>query len=88
MNSLSPTIKKSVDAIEDVADIWRILRERFSQGDLTRIGKLQHQLYALQQGALSVSAYFTELSGLREELECYRPVYTCVCPVRGTCVAL
>ena len=87
MNSLSPAIKKSVDAIENVGDIWRILRERFSQGDLTRIGRLQHELYALQQGALSVSAYFTELSGLWEELDCYRPVYTCACQVRCSCVA-
>lgn len=47
MHSVSPKIARSVDvdAIGNVADVWRNLRERFSLGDLTRIMELQQELY-------------------------------------------
>ena len=63
-NSVSANIAKSIDAIENIADVWRVLRERFSQCDMIRIGKLQHELYGLQQGPLAVNEFFTELSSL------------------------
>ena len=64
LNSIVPSIAKSVDAIENVADVWRDLREWFSQCDMLCIGKLQHRLYVVQQGAHSVNEYFTTLKAL------------------------
>ena len=87
LNSIAPSIAESVDAIEVVADVWSDLRERFSQCDMLRIGKLQHQLFAVQQGARSVSDYFTTLKALWEELEAYRPKFACTCPVKCRCEA-
>ena len=53
---------------------------------MTRIGKLQHELYGLQQRILTVTEFLTKLKMLREELEHYRPPFICVCPVKCSCI--
>ena len=34
MHSLSPSIAKSVDALELALDVWKDLKENFSRGDM------------------------------------------------------
>lgn len=88
MHSLLPAIVRSVDLIEDASEVWKDLKERFSQGDLLRISELQQELYMFRQGHFSVTEFFTELKGLWEELENYRPIPKCACPVKCTCLAM
>lgn len=85
INSVSPSIAESVMFMESAADVWKDLRSHFSQGNRVRIAELQHQLYNLKQGGLSVTDFFTQLKIMWEELENYRPIPLCTCAVRCTC---
>lgn len=88
MNSVSESIAPSIVFIENAIDVWRDLKERFSQGGLIRISELQLEIHALKQGPKSVTEFFTELKTLWEELEAYRPVPACACPVRCQCASM
>nr|KYP66986.1 hypothetical protein KK1_013302 [Cajanus cajan] len=88
LGSLSPSIAHIVIYIENAIEVWNDLKERFSQGDLIRIAEQQQELHNLRQGTLNVSEYFTELKSLWEELEHYRPIPQCTCPVTCTCLTM
>lgn len=88
MNSVSDSIAQSIVFLENALDVWRDLKDRFSQGDLIRISELQQEIHSLQQGSRSVTKFFTELKTLWEELEAYRPISVCACPVRCTCASM
>nr|KYP56537.1 hypothetical protein KK1_002778 [Cajanus cajan] len=88
LGSLSPSIAHNVIYIENAIEVWNDLKERFSQGDLIRIAKLQQELHNLRQGTLNVSEYFTELKSLWEELEYYRPTPQCTCLVTCMCITI
>src|SRR3954471_24216347 len=42
----------------------------------------------MKQGSKKISDYFTELRSLWEELDQYRPMPNCTCPVTCACVAM
>jgi hypothetical protein len=88
LNSVSPSIAQSIVFLENAADTWIELRERFSQGDLIRISELQHDIYASSQGNRSVTDFYSELKLLWEELELYLPIPTCTCWNRCVCEAM
>lgn len=79
VNSVSPGITQSLIHIDLASIVWKNLRERFSQGDLTRIAKLQQELYSFKQGNLLVTEFFIELTAYWEEFENYRPVHDYNC---------
>ena len=66
---------------EKVVDLWVELRQRFSQGNHSRIADLQEKLYALKQGNLLVISFFTQLK-LWGELENFSPFNPCVCGIQ------
>ncbi|XP_058008186.1 uncharacterized protein LOC131182858 [Hevea brasiliensis] len=72
--SLSPAIAQSILWIDKASDVWKDLRERFSQGDIFRISDLQEEIYGFKQGDLFVIEYFTEFKILWEELLNFLPV--------------
>ena len=82
LNSLSPSIAQSVIFFEHAIDIWNDLREHFSQGDLLRFVELQEEIYALKQGSLSVTDYYTTFKSLWEGLDNYRPLPPCSCSAK------
>jgi hypothetical protein len=49
LNSVSESIAQSLVFMENSVDVWRDLKERFSQSDLVRIAELQQEIYALKQ---------------------------------------
>lgn len=77
MNSVVESIGRSIVFLENVVDVWKELKEHFSQGDLIRISELQCEIYTLKQGSLSVTEFFSELKVLWEELEAYMPEPSC-----------
>ncbi|XP_050212185.1 uncharacterized protein LOC126662298 [Mercurialis annua] len=83
--SVSATITQSLSGIDNAIDIWNDLRERYSQGDATRIGDLYEEIYALKQNNLSVSEYFTALKIIWDELTGLRPIPSCICLTRCAC---
>ena len=64
---------------------WTDLQQRFSQNDIYQIADLQEQLYALKQGELTVTSYFTQLKSVWDELEMFRPVGRCQSFVPCSC---
>ena len=83
--SLEPEIRESVMYIESAAEIWGDLKERYYQGDIFRIAELQEEMYSLKQGDISVTAYFTHLKTLWQELENFRPIPSCTCQNQCSC---
>jgi len=79
MNSVSKEIAASIIYITTAEAMWKDLKERFSQGNAPRIFQLQKTMSALSQGNSSVSAYYTRLKGLWDELANYRPIPACSC---------
>ena len=88
MHSISPSIARSVDALELASDVWKDLKEKFSRGDMVRIAELMKEFDAFKQGTLTVTEYDTELKAFWEELENYRPISYCSCPVQCSCEAM
>jgi hypothetical protein len=79
LNSVSKDIAASVIYIDNAADVWIDLKERFSQKNGPRIYQIQKSISALSQDDLSVGAYFTKIKALWDELSNYRhiPYYSC-----------
>lgn len=59
MNLVVESISQGIVYLENAIDVWNELRERFSQGGLIRVSDLQCEIYALKQGSLSVTKYFS-----------------------------
>ncbi|KAL1322082.1 hypothetical protein AAHE18_14G170600 [Arachis hypogaea] len=72
--SLSPSITQSVIYFATASSVWTDLKEQFAQSDLLRIAELQEEIYALKQGTLSVTEFYTSLKSLWEELVSSRPL--------------
>jgi len=71
VNTLNPEILDSVIYYSTAHEVWEDLRERFSQSNAPRIFEIQRDIACLRQEQLSVSAYYTKLKGLWDELASY-----------------
>ncbi|KAM1195859.1 hypothetical protein ACFX2J_022291 [Malus domestica] len=77
LHSLEPDLAESVLFSTTAKVVWDDLRERFSQSNAPRIFQLNRDLATISQGTSSVSAYFTRLKGLWDELASYNDHCTC-----------
>ena len=75
--TLSPEILESVTSLEVAFNLWNELKNRYKQGGLYRIAKLQEELFTFKQGDLSITAYYTKLKGIWEELDQFRSIPRC-----------
>ncbi|XP_052727292.1 uncharacterized protein LOC108335022 [Vigna angularis] len=73
-HSVSHEIAISIIWIDSVATAWKDLKDRFSQGDSVRISQLHQDLYSMHQSDLSVTAYYTKMKILWDELCNFRPI--------------
>ena len=78
LNSLEPELADSVLSCDTPPAIWEDLHERFSLGNAPRIFQVQRDIYRIEQGQLSVAAYYTKLKGLWDELATFNSA-TCTC---------
>jgi len=74
LNSISKDITASVIYLNTVQEIWLDLKERFSHKNGPRIYQIQKSISTLSQENLSISAYYTKLKALWEELNNYSPI--------------
>lgn len=79
LNSISQELAQSLLYIRSAAMIWKDLRESFHQSNRPRVFQLRKSLAGLQQGSLSVTAYYTKLKVLWNELKQYRSDPVCTC---------
>ncbi|XP_058732749.1 uncharacterized protein LOC131604318 [Vicia villosa] len=85
-NVVEDEIAKSILWMENAADMWNELKERFYQGDVFRISDIQEEICTLKQGDASVSSYYTKLKILWQELDNFRPIPEFECDT--TCLAI
>lgn len=71
INTLNPEIADSVIYYSTAHEVWEDLRERFSQSNAPRIFEIQRDIACFRQEQLSVSAYYTKLKSLWDELSTY-----------------
>ncbi|XP_072056339.1 uncharacterized protein [Arachis hypogaea] len=77
-HSLSAEISASVIWNNVALDLWKDLKHRYCQGDRFRVAELEEEMYQMKQGELTVTAYFTKLKSIWEQLSSFRPVPDCV----------
>ncbi|XP_057950971.1 uncharacterized protein LOC131145804 [Malania oleifera] len=78
-NSINPSLKSSIALVDDAAQVWKELQERFTQSNGHRIFQLKKALTGLTQDHDSVSVYFGKLKTLWDELLLYDPLPDCTC---------
>ncbi|KAF5469590.1 hypothetical protein F2P56_013652 [Juglans regia] len=76
-NSINPSLKSSIALVDNAAQIWNELKDRFTQQNGHRIFQLKKALSGLQQDTDSVSIYFGKLKTLGDELGIYEPMPDC-----------
>ena len=78
-NSLHPTLHDSVAFFMTAEELWKDLEERFSQGNASRIHQLKTEMMNTLQRGMTVSAYYTKLKGIWDELSTYSQIPPCTC---------
>ncbi|KAL5758614.1 hypothetical protein ACOSP7_021225 [Xanthoceras sorbifolium] len=79
LHSIQPDIARSVIFSDTAIAVWSDLHDRFSQGDDSRIYQIRQEIAECRQGSLSISAYYTKLKGLWDELAFYQEPIACSC---------
>ena len=72
LNSVSKEIAASILFSDTALEIWNDLQDRFKQSNGPRIFEIRRNLLTLVQNHQSISAYFTKLKILWEELSSFR----------------
>jgi len=83
--SISPSIKQSMMWMDLTFEIWKDLKDCFSDSDKLRINDLQDQIQSCKQGDSSIFEYYTRLKILWKELELYRCFLLCTCSSIHSC---
>ncbi|PKI51701.1 hypothetical protein CRG98_027864 [Punica granatum] len=71
--------KSSVACATVAQDLWEDLRERYSQGNDTRVYQLKAEIGSSKQEGMTVSRYYSRLKTLWDELENYLETPMCSC---------
>ncbi|XP_019418508.1 PREDICTED: uncharacterized protein LOC109329284 [Lupinus angustifolius] len=83
--SLSQHISQSIVYIDSAQELWEDHKERFSKGDHFRTSDLLQEIHSIRQGDKDISAYFTDIKIIWEELESLRTHPMCTCNVKCKC---
>lgn len=81
-NSLSPDLQEAFVYIASAKDLWDNLEEKFGQCNGVFINQLKRSIASLKQGDSSVTAYYTKLQRMVDELTAVEPPINCICPAR------
>ncbi|XP_043705535.1 uncharacterized protein LOC122655404 [Telopea speciosissima] len=79
LHSLTPELAISVIYVDLIHEIWIDLKTRFSQPNTTKLYQIKLAIADWKQDKLSISACFTKLKTLWDELSLYISVPTCSC---------
>ncbi|XP_014517220.1 uncharacterized protein LOC106774690 [Vigna radiata var. radiata] len=71
---VSHEIATSIIWVDYAITAWKDLKDHFLQGDSIRISQLHQDLYSIHQSDLSVTAYYTKMKILWDELCNFRPI--------------
>ncbi|XP_022000581.1 uncharacterized protein LOC110898135 [Helianthus annuus] len=77
--AMEKEIRSSVKYANTAVEIWSDLKERFGKETAPRAYELKQTLSATVQGDTSVSAYFTKLRSIWDEMQSAFPIPRCKC---------
>ena len=70
VNSMVPSVKKTYMYLPTAKDVWDAICETYSDAnDSSQIFQIKTQLWQMKQGTREVTAYYTDMSGLWQELD-------------------
>ncbi|PKI67063.1 hypothetical protein CRG98_012601 [Punica granatum] len=78
-NTLESELQSSVACATVAQELWEDLRERYSQGNETRIYQLKTEISNLKQEGMFVTKYYSRLKTLWHELDNYLEIPACTC---------
>lgn len=78
-SSMEKEIKNSVKYAASARDMWVDLQERFGKENAPRAYELRRSVTMIRQENLSISAYYTKLRGVWDEIQSVSPTPTCTC---------
>ena len=81
LNSLSRDIADSVAYVDSALELWTDLEDRYDQTNGAKLYQIQKEINDLIQGVMDVTAYYTKMKKLREELSglCIKTHCNCIC---------
>ncbi|KAL0453633.1 UNVERIFIED_CONTAM: hypothetical protein Slati_1341400 [Sesamum latifolium] len=84
LNSIFKDIVESFMYTTTARELWVELETCFGQGNDPMVYQLKREIPSIAQGAMSVSAYFSKLKRLWDELMCFKPMAQCSCGASKT----
>ncbi|XP_052172261.1 uncharacterized protein LOC127788190 [Diospyros lotus] len=78
-NSLNKDLQNNISFYDEAHEIWKDLEERFLQSNVPRIHEIKCEISLAHQEDLFVSAYYTKVKRLWDELGTYSKVPQCTC---------
>ncbi|XP_057543924.1 uncharacterized protein LOC130823323 [Amaranthus tricolor] len=79
LHSCEENISSSVLYYNSAADIWKELKNRFSQSNGPKILQIDKELNSFEQGNLSIAEYFTKLKSLWDAYDSLVKIPKCSC---------
>ena len=79
LNTVDPKVRKTLANKEDPLELWKEIKDRFSEGNGPRIQEIKAELAFCRQGNISVIEYFGKLQVLWEDLTNYETTLVCKC---------
>ncbi|XP_057249208.1 uncharacterized protein LOC125496070 [Beta vulgaris subsp. vulgaris] len=79
LGALDQNIARSVLYFGTASEIWNNLEERYGQSSGTQLFSLKQSLNDLKQGQDSISAFYTKLKMLWDQLDSIDPIPICEC---------
>ncbi|KAL0400627.1 UNVERIFIED_CONTAM: Retrovirus-related Pol polyprotein from transposon RE1 [Sesamum latifolium] len=83
LNTISKDIVNAYLYANSARSLWLELESRYGECDGPLLYKIQREIGSTKQGNLSVTAYYTQLKQLWDELVCLKPPAMCKC---GRCI--
>ncbi|KAF5452519.1 hypothetical protein F2P56_027505 [Juglans regia] len=75
LTSIEPNICTSLIHFDTAQEVWKHLKQMYSgAGNITRIYELCQQFFGLEQGALGLEEYYSQVISICEELRMYQPI--------------
>ncbi|XP_019239047.1 PREDICTED: uncharacterized protein LOC109219082 [Nicotiana attenuata] len=79
LNSLAKEISDSVEYVSKSAELWRELEDRYDQTNGAKLYQIQKEINDLTQGSLGITAYYTRMKRLWDELSTLSAKSQCSC---------
>ncbi|XP_071695530.1 uncharacterized protein [Rutidosis leptorrhynchoides] len=79
VNSMDMELRNSVKYAATARDIWDDLKERFDKENAQRAYELRRTISSVHQENMTVSAYYTKLRGIWDEIQSVSPSPLCTC---------